>query len=140
MYTVTPKERKMRRYMLMFSILFLFFAFKCSSQIVSLNPMRFSCGKSDTVFIYISTDSLNQSQLFVQCSRHQHKTWVGITIGFVDGDILELKAYDCYNIKDISKLSSIKFDYISFDEFLSSTACINVKTKDYFIRFFNPDN
>ena len=139
MFVVTDKEKRLRRYMLLFSITFLFIAFQCSGQ-VSSSPMKFSCGKLDTIYIYVHLDSLNNSELYVQCSKHQHKTWIGITIGFVDGSMMELKSKDCYSIKNANKLYSTQFDYISFDELLSSTACINIKSKDYFIRFFNDRN
>lgn len=125
--------------MLVFSISFLFIAFKCSGQ-VSSGPMKYSCGKQDTIYIYVATDSLNKSQLYVQCSKHQHKDWTGITIGFVDGTMMELRSKDCYIIKDVNKLSSVKFDYISFDEIFSSAACISIKSKEYFIRFFASNN
>lgn len=135
-FYVTNKERKLRRCALLFSLAFLFVCYQCTGQ-TSSYPMKFSCGRIDTIYIYVNTDSLNHSQLFVQCSKHTHKTWTGITIGFVDGDMLQVYSKDCYAINDIDKLKYAKFDYISFDEILSSTACVNIKTKDYFIKFFN---
>ena len=34
-------------------------------------------------------------------------------------------------------LKNVEFDYVSFDETYFSTACINIRTKDYFIKYFN---
>lgn len=107
-------------------------------QIVSTTPMKFSCGKSDTIYIYVASDTLyNNVQLYVSCTKHQHKSWKSITIGFVDGDMLEVDAGGCYSITDTEKLRNTKFDYISFDEMFSSLACINIRSKDYFLQFFN---
>ena len=137
----SKNEFRNRRIALIICLLFLIVVYKCSGQVSSTVPMKFSCGKNDTVYIYIASNSdHSDAKLIVQCSKHQHKNWTGITIGFVDGELLELKSADCYSISNIDKLKSVKFDYLSFDEFLLSTACINIKTKDYFIKFFNDNN
>jgi len=134
-------EFRNRRIALIISVLFLLVVYKCSGQLASKTPMKFSCGKSDTVYIYITSNSdYSDAKLVVQCTRHQHKNWTGITIGFVDGELMELKSANCYSISNINKLKSVKFDYLSFDEFLLSTACISIKTKDYFIKFFQDNN
>jgi len=137
-YNNTYKEKRSRAILALFFILFFVIVYNCSGQNVASKPMKFSCGTKDTIYIYIASDSLYLNpRLYVQCSKHQHKTWTGITIGFEDGDMLEIPADKCYSIVDISKLKTTKFDYISFDEQFSSVACVSIKTKDYFIKYFN---
>jgi len=101
-------------------------------------PMRFSCGKTDTIYIQIESDSTySTSKLNVSCSKHKHSDWTSITFGFTDGSLLEVSSASGYQIKDTEKFKTIMFDFISFDDIISSTACINIKTKDYFIKHFN---
>jgi len=97
----------------------------------SFGQMKFSCGKTDTVYI-----SVNNSNLIVNFSG-EHHNWKSITIGFVDGDQLVIPSDNCYFIPNKTKLMTTKFDYISFDDKSASLACINIKTKDYFIKELN---
>lgn len=117
-------------------IILILITFSLNAQ---LPPMKFSCGKGDTIKVSAYVDKDCVSRLFVKCTsiNHHHDCMVGVTIGFVDGTFLELLSINNYEIKDFHKLSEMEFDYFSFDELLSSKACIKIKTKDYFIRFFN---
>ena len=118
-------------------ILLILLSLKLSAQ---LPPMKFSCSGGDTIKVSVYVDKDCISRLSVKCTSltHHHDCMVGVTIGFVDGTFLEILSVNNYEIKDFHKLSEMQFDYFSFDELLSSKACLKIKTKDYFIRFFNP--
>jgi len=117
------------------TILLLAIAIQINAQSTS---MRFSCGKTDTIYIQIEPDSTySTSKLNVSCSKHKHSDWTSITFGFTDGSLVEVSSASGYQIKDTEKFKTVMFDFISFDDIISSTACINIKTKDYFIKHFN---
>jgi len=117
------------------TILLLAIAIQINAQ---STPMKFSCGKNDTIYIQIESDSTySTSKLNVSCSKHKHSDWTSITFGFTDGSLVEVSSAFGYQIKDTEKFKSVMFDFISFDDIISSTACINIKTKDYFIKHFN---
>jgi len=138
MYRNDYKEKRNRRVLAIFFVIYLGFFYKCNAQMTSGTAMKFSCGKSDTIYIKIASDSLyNDCRLMVSCTKHKHLDWVSITFGFIDGSILEVFAGDNWVIRDISKLKEVKFDFISFDDIISSTACVNIRTKDYFVKYFN---
>jgi len=120
-------------------ILLTILTYKCSSQSRDYpNPMRFSCGKFDTIYISISHDTLSDTHhLVVSCSKHKHTEWKSITFGFVDGDMMEVFQDFGWVIDNPKLLKNVEFDYVSFDETYFSTACINIRTKDYFIKYFD---
>lgn len=119
------------------TLLFLAIAIQITAQIKS-EPMKFSCGKADTIYIQIESDeTYSNNKLNVSCSKHKHSDWTSITFGFTDSTLVEVFSASNYTIKDIDKFKSVSFDFISFDEILSSTACVKVRTKDYFIKHFN---
>ena len=123
------KEKNKIRLAVILSVLYLLCAYKCSAQ------MKFSCGKYDTIFVNISCKK--DCRLQVWCSGHIHSEWKSITIGFIDGDELVVSSKDNYLIPDTSKLASTKFDYIAFDEETKSKACVQIKTKDFFIKYLS---
>lgn len=117
------------------TILFLAIAIQINAQ---STPMKFSCGKVDTIYIQIESDSTySTNKLKVSCSKHKHSDWTSITFGFTDGSLVEVSSASGYQIKAADKFKTVMFDFISFDDIISSTACINIKTKDYFIKHFN---
>lgn len=126
------KEKSKIRLAVILSVLYLLCAYKCSAQ------MKFSCGKTDTIYVNIASDRLfSNCRLLVSCSGHNHSEWQSITIGFIDGDALEVYRDGGYLILNTEKLSTTKFDYISFDEKDKSRACVNIKTKDFFIKYLS---
>lgn len=115
--------------------LLIFTASKCCAQ---QTPMKFSCGKFDTIYVAISHDTIyDVHNLTVSCTKHNHTEWKSITFGFVDGTMLEVFQDGGWVITDPKLLGSVEFDYISFDEAYFSSACIQVRTKDYFIKYFS---
>lgn len=128
------KEESNRKALaLLCALILLLFAATCSSQVA---PMKFSCEKFDTLYVGIETDMIGDSRLIFSCSKHIHSDIVSITIGFVDGDILQVFAIDDWLILDTKKLEETQFDLISFDYQETSKACINIATKDYFKTHF----
>lgn len=114
-------------------IILLIFVSTCSSQVT---PMKFSCDKPDTLYVGIKTDAVGDSYITFSCSKHTHSDIVSITIGFVDGEILEVFAIDDWLILNTKKLQETQFDFLSFDYPETSKACINIVTKDYFKTHF----
>jgi hypothetical protein len=133
------EEKSNQRAFALFCVLFLLLlAATCRSQSRDYpTPMKFSCGLKDTIYISIAEDEFSGNYLTVSCTKHNHTEWKSITLGFVDGDILEFFPDNGWWVADVDKLSSVEFDYISFDEQYFSTACMEIKTKDYFIKYFN---
>ena len=134
------KERSNRKALALFFILFfLIVAATCHAQNRAYpTPMKYSCGKLDTIYISIAHDSISDTHhLTVSCTKHNHTEWKSITFGFVDGDMLEVYQDFGWEISNPKLLEKVEFDYVSFDETYFSTACINIRTKDYFIKYFN---
>ena len=132
MYRNDYKEKSNRRAAAILIILFFMFAYKCTAQ---LAPMKFSCGAFDTLYVSIA-DSVNP-RITLKCSKHTHSDILSITIGFASGKTTEVfYAYD-YQIRDVEILKTNEIEYILFNEQFVSSACLNVKTKDYFIKYFN---
>lgn len=132
-------DKSNRGMIAIFCVLFLLICFTCSSQSSRdyPNPMRFSCGKLDTIYVSIARDTImDVHYLTVSCTKHNHTEWKSITFGFVDGTMLEVFQDNGWLITDPKLLGSVEFDYISFDETYTSTACINIKTQDYFTKYF----
>lgn len=132
-------ERSNRRMIAIFCVLFLLMCFTCASQGRDYpSPMRFSCGKFDTIYVSIAHDSITDiHHLTVSCTKHKHTEWKSITFGFVDGDMLEVYQDFGWEISNPKLLETVEFDYVSFDETYFSTACINIRTKDYFTKYFS---
>lgn len=122
----------------LFVLFLLIVAATCSAQSRDYpQPMRFSCGKFDTIYVSIKHDTLTDiHHLTVSCTKHNHTEWRSITFGFVDGDMLEVYHETGWIIDNPILLKSVEFDYVSFDESFLSTACINIRTQDYFIKYF----
>lgn len=125
-----------------FCVIFLFICFKCASQSRDYpQKMKFSCGAKDTIYVSIAHDSIADIHyLTVSCTKHNHTEWKSITFGFVDGDMLEVYQDFGWIIDNPKLLSSVEFDFVSFDETYFSTACINIRTKDYFTKYFSMVN
>jgi len=121
---------------ILFILFFLVVASTCRSQSRDYpNPMRFSCGKLDTIYVNIESDSTYSSyHLTVSCTKHKHLEWKSITLGFENDEILEVFQADGWAISNVELLKTVPFDFISFDEQFFSTACISIRTKDYFIK------
>lgn len=101
-------------------------------------PMKFNCGKTDTVYVGIEIDSLSQiPKLNVRCTGHEHLEWKSLTIGFENGDELVVARNNSFFIFDEAWIRTTPFNYILFDKEEGSLGCLNIKTKDYFIKFFN---
>ena len=101
-------------------------------------PMKFSCGKKDTVYVGIEIDSLSTiPKLTVKCTKHNHKEWKSITIGFENGEQLVVARNNSFFIFDEYWIRTTPFNYILFDKERGSLGCMNIRTKDYFINFFN---
>lgn len=126
-------EKRNQKIAAIIAALFLVICFTCASQVA---PMKFSCEKFDTLYVGIETDMIGDSRLIFSCSKHIHSDIVSITIGFVDGDILQVFAIDDWLILNTKKLEETQFDLISFDYQETSKACINIATKDYFKTHF----
>lgn len=131
------KEKSNRGFVALFCILFLLICYTCSSQNGYPTAMKFSCGTKDTIYISVAHDTITDiHHLTVSCTNHKHTEWRSITFGFVDGDMLEVYQESGWVIDNPKLLSEVEFDFISFDESFFSTACINVRTKDYFTKYF----
>ena len=132
-------EKSNRRMIAIFCVLFLFICFKCSGQSRDYpTPMKFSCGKFDTIYVSIAHDSVTDiHHLTVSCTKHNHTEWKSITFGFVDGDMLEVFQDGGWIVTEPKLLGGVEFDYISFDEAYFSSACITIRTQDYFTKYFN---
>ena len=124
---------------LFFILFFLIVVATCHSQNRDYpTPMKFSCGKFDTIYVSITHDTLiDTHHLTVSCTKHNHTEWKSITFGFVDGTMLEVFQDGGWTITDPKLLSAVEFDFISFDEAYFSSACINIRTKDYFTKYFS---
>lgn len=100
--------------------------------------MKFNCGKKDTVYIGIKIDSLSTiPMLNVRCTGHEHLEWKSITIGFENGEQLVVARNNSFFIFDEYWLRTTPFTYVLFDREEGSLGCLNIRTKDYFIKFFN---
>lgn len=127
------QEKSNQRAFAIFCVLILLvMAITCRSQ---TKPMKYSCGKFDTLYVGIE-DSINP-HLTVKCSRHTHTQMTSVTIGFTNGNMVTYYADEGYRISDLELLRTTEFDYISFDEKYFSTACTEIRTKDYFIKCLN---
>src|SRR6187399_599012 len=87
------KERKNQRIVAVIAILFLLFAYKCSSQSNRdyPNPMKFSCSDTDTLYVSIEFEpAFDVHHLTFSCTSHEHLEIKSITIGFEDGTALEV--------------------------------------------------
>lgn len=135
------KERSNQRAVALFFVLFLLIvAATCHAQSDRdyPRPMRFSCGEADTIYVSIAyEEAFSVYHLTVSCTSHEHLEWNSITIGFVDGTALEVFREFGWLITDEKLLFENEFDFVSFDETNSSTACINIRTKDYFIKYYS---
>jgi len=126
-----------------FAIIFFLIAYTCSSQSDRdyPQPMKFSCGDKDTIYVSIEFEpAFDVYHLTVSCTSHEHLEWNSITIGFIDGTSLEVFREYGWLITEEALLFNVDFDYVSFDEQFSSTACINIRTKDYFKKYYSQVN
>lgn len=106
----------------------------CHSQVI---PMKFACGLKDTIYVGVTDDKFEGTYLTVSCSKHNHTEWKSITLGFIDGTFLDVYSDNEWWVLDKDKLASMPFDYISFNEEIMYVSCEKIKTKDYFIKYFN---
>jgi len=128
------REKSNRGLVAIIAIIFLLIAYTCSSQ----TPMKFSCGKFDTIYVSITQDTImGVYRLETSCTKHKHSEWKSITFGFVNGDMTEVFSEGGWVIMNPKLLREVEFDYVSFDEQFFSTACINIRTKDYFTKYFS---
>ena len=98
--------------------------------------MKFSCGIKDTLYIGITQED-DITELTLVCSAgHKHPEWKSITIGFENGEELVIYNNGRYLILEDYLLRHEPFSYILFNKNKSSTGCLNIKTKDYFIKYF----
>jgi len=133
------KERSNQKALALFFILFfLAVVATCSAQNRDYpQKMKFSCEKTDTVYVSIDyEEAFDVYHLTVSCTKHNHSEWKSITIGFVDGTALEVFQDYGWLITDENLLFNTEFDFLSFDEENSSAACINIKTQDYFTKYY----
>jgi hypothetical protein len=99
--------------------------------------MKFGCMAKDTIYISITQDTIKGVyRLETSCTKHKHSEWKSITFGFVNGDMTEVFSEGGWVIMNPKLLREVEFDYVSFDEQFFSTACVNIRTKDYFTNYF----
>jgi hypothetical protein len=143
MYKNDYIERSNRRMAAIIAILFLLIAYTCSSQSNRdyPNKMKFSCGETDTLYVSIEFEpAFDVYHLIFSCTSHEHLEIKSITIGFEDGTALEVFRDYGWLITDEKLLFNTEFDYLSFDTEFSSSACINIRTKDYFTKYYSQVN
>lgn len=145
-------------------LIFFLLAYKCSSQIDRVHryskipsivtllpskPMKFNDGNQDTIYVSITADSIGigdyDCKIFLFMPKYRDVSEYTLQIGFEDRTDLLLmpstviKKYNFAEFdlspNEYTKLCSTKFDMVSFNRDTILEPCVNIKTKDFFIKF-----
>lgn len=158
------KEKNKQRLFALVCVLILVVAAKCSAQLNRVNryynnpsittlypshPMKFNTGSNDTLYVSITADSLGGKydyRLFAYFPESKPIKGYWIEIGFTNGTVSTFEPVFVSNrhnfaefiidSEDLIKLRMYRFDYISFNTKRIMEPCTAIKTKDYFVRFF----
>lgn len=114
---------------------------------IASEPMKFNMDQ-DTVLVGIYADSLETGydiKMYVHFPDVRKIGGYWVNIGFPDGTFLNIQpvinnehyAEFAINAVSLEKLKNNRFDYLSFDTNGLSEPCTRIRTKDFFINFFN---